>query len=164
MCIRDSYKALPDMPFSQWANPYFTVDSPEQGDTFTIYQLKGGSETRDYRFEPYESLQEAGLAIDRQNYDLVYTAPRDGKTTLEDIFRTFNLDRPPDFTGHSLSVSDIVVLNRGGDTKAYYCDSAGFVAVSYTHQMCIRDRSDHSKGARLVAVLSRRPSTVMMSS
>lgn len=124
-----SYKALPDMPFSQWENPYFTVDPPEQGDTFTIYQLKGGSETRDYRFEPYESLQEAGLAIDRQNYDLVYTAPLDGKTTLEDIFRTFNLDRPPDFTGHSLSVSDIVVLNRGGDTEAYYCDSAGFVDV-----------------------------------
>lgn len=124
-----SYKALPDMPFSQWENPYFTVDPPEQGDTFTIYQLKGGSETRDYRFEPYESLQEAGLAIDRQNYDLVYTAPLDGKTTLEDIFRTFNLDRPPDFTGHILSVSDIVVLNRGGDTKAYYCDSAGFVDV-----------------------------------
>ena len=124
-----SYKALPDIPFSQWENPYFTVDPPEQGDTFTIYQLKGGSETRDYRFEPYESLQEAGLAIDRQNYDLVYTAPLDGKTTLEDIFRTFNLDRPPDFTGHSLSVSDIVVLNRGGDTKAYYCDSAGFVDV-----------------------------------
>ena len=51
------------------------------------------------------------------------------KTSLEDIFRTFNLDRPADFTGHSLSVSDIVVLNRGGDTKAYYCDSAGFVDV-----------------------------------
>lgn len=100
-----SYKALPDMPFSQWENPYFTVDPPEQGDTFTIYQLKGGSETRDYRFEPYESLQEAGLAVDRQNYDLVYTAPLDGKTTLEDIFRTFNLDRPADFTGHMLRVT-----------------------------------------------------------
>ena len=124
-----SYKAMPDISFTEWENPYFTVDPPEQGDTFTIYQLKGGPETRDYRFEPYESLQEAGLAIDRQNYDLVYTAPLDGKTTLEDIFRTFNLDRPPDFTGHSLSVSDIVVLNRGGDTKAYYCDSAGFVDV-----------------------------------
>ncbi len=124
-----SYKAMPDMPFAQWENPYFTVDPTEQGDTFTIYQLKGGPETRDYRFEPYESLQEAGLAVDRQNYDLVYTAPLDGKTSLEDIFRTFNLDRPADFTGHSLSVSDIVVLNRGGDTKAYYCDSAGFVDV-----------------------------------
>ena len=124
-----SYKALPDMPFSQWENPYFTVDSPEQGDTFTIYQLKGGSETRDYRFEPYESLQEAGLAIDRQNYDLVYTAPLDGKTTLEDIFRTFNLDRPPDFTGHSLSVSDIVVLHQNDEDTAHYVDSIGFQQV-----------------------------------
>lgn len=126
-----SYKAMPDISFTEWENPYFTVDPPaqEQGDTFAIYQLKSGPETRDYRFEAYESLQEAGLAVDRQNYDLVYTAPLDGKTTLEDIFRTFNLDRPADFTGHSLSVSDIVVLNRGGNTKAYYCDSAGFVDV-----------------------------------
>ena len=103
--------------------------APEQGDTFAIYQLKGGPETRDYRFEAYESLQEAGLAVDRQNYDLVYTAPLDGKTTLEDIYRTFNLDRPADFTGHSLSVSDVVVLNRSGKEEAHYCDSFGFTPV-----------------------------------
>lgn len=126
-----SYKAMPDMPFTQWENPYFTVDPPaqEQGDTFTIYQLKGGPETRDYRFEAYESLQEAGLAVDRQNYDLIYTAPLDGKTTLEDIYRTFNLDRPADFTGHSLSASDVVVLNRSGKEEAHYCDSFGFTPV-----------------------------------
>ena len=126
-----SYKAMPDMPFTQWENPYFTVDPPaqEQGDTFTIYQLKGGPETRDYRFEAYESLQEAGLAVDRQNYDLIYTAPLDGKSTLEDIYRTFNLDRPADFTGHSLSVSDVVVLNRSGKEEAHYCDSFGFTPV-----------------------------------
>ena len=126
------YKAMPDMPFTQWENPYFTVDPPaqEQGDTFTIYQLKAGPETRDYRFEPYESLQEAGLAVDRQNYDLVYTAPLDGKTSLEDIYRTFNADdRPADFRGHSLSVSDVVVLNRGGKEEAHYCDSFGFTPV-----------------------------------
>ncbi len=103
--------------------------APEQGDTFAIYQLKGGPETRDYRYEAYESLQEAGLAVDRQNYDLVYTAPLDGKTTLEDIYRTFNLDRPADFTGHSLSVSDVVVLNRNGKEEAHYCDSFGFTPV-----------------------------------
>ena len=103
--------------------------APEQGDTFAIYQLKGGPETRDYRFEAYESLQEAGLAVDRQNYDLVYTAPLDGKTTLEDIYRTFNLDRPADFRGHSLSVSDVVVINRGGKEEAHYCDSFGFTPV-----------------------------------
>ena len=126
-----SYKAMPDMPFTQWENPYFTVDPPaqEQGDTFTIYQLKGGPETRDYRFEPYERLQAVGLAVDRQNYNLVYTAPLDGKTTLEDIYRTFNLDRPADFTGHSLSVSDVVVLNRSGKEEAHYCDSFGFTPV-----------------------------------
>ncbi|WP_343214353.1 YodL domain-containing protein [Flavonifractor sp. An92] len=126
-----SYKAMPDMPFTQWENPYFTVDPPaqEQGNTFAIYQLKGGPETRDYRFEAYESLQEAGLAVDRQNYDLVYTAPLDGKTTLEDIYRTFNLDRPADFTGHSLSVSDVVVLNHSGKEEAHYCDSFGFTPV-----------------------------------
>ena len=126
-----SYKAMPDMPFTQWENPYFTVNPPaqEQGDTFAIYQLKGGPETRDYRFEAYESLQEAGLAVDRQNYDLVYTAPLDGKTTLEDIYRTFNLDRPADFTGHSLSVSDVVVLTRSGKEEAHYCDSFGFTPV-----------------------------------
>ena len=103
--------------------------APEQGDIFAIYQIKGGPETRDYRFEAYESLQEAGLAVDRQNYDLVYTAPLDGKTTLEDIYRTFNLDRPADFTGHSLSVSDIVVLTRSGKEEAHYCDSFGFTPV-----------------------------------
>ena len=124
-----SYKAMPDMPFTQWKNPYFTVDPPKQGDTFTIYQLKDGPETRNYRYEAYESLQEAGLAVDRQNYDLVYTAPLDGKTTLEDIYRTFNLDRPADFTGHSLSVSDVVVLTRSGKEEAHYCDSLGFTPV-----------------------------------
>ena len=124
-----SYKAMPDMPFTQWENPYFTVDPPKQGDTFTIYQLKDGPETRNYRYEAYESLQEAGLAVDRQNYDLVYTAPLDGKTTLEDIYRTFNLDRPADFTGHSLSVSDVVVLTRSGKEEAHYCDSLGFTPV-----------------------------------
>lgn len=103
--------------------------APEQGDIFAIYQIKGGPETRDYRFEAYESLQEAGLAVDRQNYDLVYTAPLDGKTTLEDIYCTFNLDRPADFTGHSLSVSDIVVLTRSGKEEAHYCDSFGFTPV-----------------------------------
>ena len=103
--------------------------APEQGDIFAIYQLKGGPETRDYRFEAYESLQEAGRAVDRQNYDLIYTAPLDGKTTLEDIYRTFNLDRPADFTGHSLSVSDVVVLTRSGKEEAHYCDSFGFTPV-----------------------------------
>ena len=101
---------------------------PEQ-DSFSIYQIKSGDETRDYRFEPYDRLQATGRSVDRANYDLVYTAPLDGKTTLEDIYRTFNIDHPADFKGHSLSVSDVVVLHQGGKDTAHYCDSFGFQQV-----------------------------------
>ena len=125
-----SYKAMPDMPFSQWENPYFAVDPPEPGDSFSIYQVPAGPEGRDFRYRSYEELQAAGLAVDRKNYALVYTAPLDGKTTLENIYRTFNTDdRPADFRGHSLSVSDVVVINRGGKEEAHYCDSIGFTPV-----------------------------------
>ena len=105
-----------------------SYEAPEQ-DSFSIYQIKSGDETRDYRFEPYDRLQAMGRSVDRANYDLVYTAPLDGKTTLEDIYRTFNIDHPADFKGHSLSVSDVVVLHQGGKDTAHYCDSFGFQQV-----------------------------------
>ena len=106
-----------------------TAAQPER-DTFSIYQVPAGPEGRDFRFRSYEELQAAGLAVDRKNYELVYTAPLDGKTTLENIYRTFNTDdRPADYRGHSLSVSDVVVINRGGKKEAHYCDSIGFTPV-----------------------------------
>ena len=103
-------------------------EAPEQ-DSFSIYQIKSGDETRDYRFEPYDRLQAMGRSVNRANYDLVYTAPLDGTTTLEDIYRTFNIEQPADFKGHSLSVSDVVVLHQGGKDTAHYCDSFGFQQV-----------------------------------
>ena len=103
-------------------------EAPEQ-DSFSIYQIKSGDETRDYRFEPFDRLRATGRSVDRANYDLVYTAPLDSKTTLEDIYRTFNIDHPADFKGHSLSVSDVVVLHQGGKDTAQYCDSFGFQQV-----------------------------------
>ena len=103
-------------------------EAPEQ-DSFSIYQIKSGDETRDYRFEPFDRLQATGRSVDRANYDLVYTAPLDSKTTLEDIYRTFNIDHPADFKGHSLSVSDVVVLHQRGKDTAHYCDSFGFQQV-----------------------------------
>ena len=106
-----------------------SADQPER-DTFSIYQVPAGPQGRDFRYRPYEELQAAGLTVDRKNYALVYTAPLDGKTTLEDIYRTFNADdRPAGFRGHSLSVSDVVVINRGGKEEAHYCDSIGFTPV-----------------------------------
>ncbi len=101
----------------------------EQGDTFSIYQLKRGDETRDLRFEPYDRLQAAGLTIDRVNYELVYTAPLTKDMTLGDIWERFNIDHPADFKGHSLSVSDIVVLHQNDEDTAHYVDSIGFQQV-----------------------------------
>ena len=106
-------------------------EQPETGrdDTFSIYQLKDGDETRDYRFEPYDRLQAAGLAVDRANYALVYTAPLVPGTSLDDIFTRFNIDHPKDFKGHSLSVSDVVVLHQNGQDAAHFVDSVGFREV-----------------------------------
>ena len=81
-------------------------------DTFSIYQIKGGDETRDFRFEPYDRLQAAGNVVDKANYELVYSAPLAPETSLEDIYTCFNIDHPKDFKGHSLSVSDVVVLHQ----------------------------------------------------
>ena len=98
-------------------------------DTFSIYQLGDGDETRDYRFEPYDRLQAAGLAVDRANYELVYTAPLAPGTSLDDIFTRFNIDHPKDFKGHSLSVSDVVVLHQGGQDTAHYVDRGDFKQI-----------------------------------
>ena len=97
--------------------------------SFSIYQLKGGSETLDYRFEPLDSIHRNGLSVKPENYELVYEAPMTEKDNLESIYTRFNVDRPADFTGHSLSVSDIVVLHQGGKDTAHYCDRVGFSEV-----------------------------------
>ncbi|HGS9905380.1 TPA: antirestriction protein ArdA [Clostridioides difficile] len=98
-------------------------------DTFSIYQLKRGDETRDFRFEPYDRLQGAGLRVEAANYDLIYTAPLTPDMTLESIWEKFNIDHPKDFKGHSLSVSDVVVLHQNGQDTAHYVDSFGYKQV-----------------------------------
>ena len=102
---------------------------PAPEDSFSLYQLKGGDETLDYRFEPLDSIHRNGLSVDPANYELVYTAPLTERDSLESIYTRFNIDRPADFTGHSLSVSDIVVLHQGGRDTAHYCDRFGFSQV-----------------------------------
>ena len=103
-------------------------EAPQQ-DSFSIYQLRNEDSTRVYRFEPYDRLQAAGRTVDKANYMEVYAAPLTAGTTLEDIYRTFNVDHPADFKGHSLSVSDVVVLHLNGQYTAHYCDSVGFQQV-----------------------------------
>ena len=108
-------------------------DAPEPAepgkDTFSIYQLKDGDGMRDYHFEPYDRLRAAGLSVEAANYNLVYTDELTPGASLEDIYTRFNIDHPKDFKGHSLSVSDIVVLHQNGQDTAHYVDSFGYKEV-----------------------------------
>ena len=98
-------------------------------DSYGIYQLARREETMDLRFEPFDRLQATGHTVDRANYELVYTAPLTKDMTLGGIWEKFNIDRPADFKGHSLSVSDIVVLHQNDEDTAHYVDSIGFQQV-----------------------------------
>ena len=89
---------------------------------FSIYQVPPGPEGRDFRYRSYEDLQADGLSVDRKNYQLVYTAPLDKDTTLDEIYRRFNMEYPADYKGHSLSMGDIVVFRQDGKQTAYYVD------------------------------------------
>ena len=92
---------------------------------FAIYQMDTGGE-HTYQFMGFESAQKLGYSIDGKDYRMVYAAPWTPTITLDDIFERFNINRPNDFHGHSLSVSDVIVINRTAETKAYYVDSFGF--------------------------------------
>ncbi len=108
------------------ANGY---EAPQAENTFIIYQLQDDVPV-DFHFRPLEEVQGKGLTIDPANYEKVYTAPLTPGMSLERIFEKFNIDRPEDFKGHSLSVSDVVVLHQNGQNTAHYTDSIGFVDIS----------------------------------
>jgi len=104
------------------------LESP--GDTYAIYQLKRDDATTDLRFMDSEWLRKKGIEPQLENYDLVYTGalyPASTQIdTLERLYQTFNIDHPADFTGHSLSVSDIVALKQNGVVSCHYVDSVGY--------------------------------------
>ena len=102
---------------------------PQEKDTFSIYQLKRDDKTVDLRFEPYDRLTAAGHTVDMANYDRIYIADLAPGTSLEDIYTRFNVDHPKDFKGHSLSVSDVVLLHQNGQDTAHYVDSIGYKEV-----------------------------------
>lgn len=111
--------------FIAWG--FFPEDEAE--DTFKIYQILDVASNKDIVFEGYETLKENGLAVNPSLYNEVYSAHLEEGTEPEQLFERFNLDRPFDYRARSMSVSDIVVLRRNGEKKAYYCDSFGFVEV-----------------------------------
>ena len=104
-----------------------------KGDCFAIYQVKHTDELRDIRYEGLEWLQSIGQTVQRDNYELVYTAPllpSDLKgDTAEQLFYRFNNEHPVDYGHPSMSVSDIVAIKRDGKVSCHYCDSFGFEQV-----------------------------------
>lgn len=102
--------------------------------TFAIYQLKVGEQNHEYAFRPLKELRSNGLTIERDRYELKYsnTMPPKGDTQerLNYLYQLFNINRPADFTGHSLSVSDIIVLRQPDAITYHYVDTWGFSELS----------------------------------
>ncbi len=94
--------------------------------TFGIYQIRDGLPGENYAFMNMSFIESHGMQIKKEDYELVYVGELFGNMSLDDIFERFNIDRPEDFRGHSLSVSDIVVLNEGGKVTAHFVDSISF--------------------------------------
>lgn len=120
--IDETYREIVKAKEQEQAAP--AVEAPESDrDTFTIYQLKDGYDLHYHRFTSLEQLQKDGLSVEYRNYNRIYTAPLNEGDTLGRIYSRFNTgDYPEDFKGHSLSMSDIVVLHQGGQDRAYYVD------------------------------------------
>ena len=98
-----------------------------ESNVYLILQLKDEQETADVRFEPFARLEQMGKAPNLDHYEAVYFANTpayfygmSNAEALEELYLTFNLKRPADFRGHSLSVSDVVMLNREGQAGAFY--------------------------------------------
>ena len=104
-----------------------------KGDCFAIYQVKHTDELRDIRYEGLEWIKSIGRTVQRDNYDLVYTAslaPGDLKgSVLDNLEYRFNNEHPADYRHPSMSVSDIVAIKRDGKVSCHYCDSFGFAEV-----------------------------------
>ena len=98
-------------------------------DRYGIYQITKGGIMDDFKFMRMEYVEAAGAVVDKNGYQLVYTDRLEAGETLDSLYEKFNLYHPEDYRGHSLSVSDVVVLRREGQLKAYYVDSFGFTDV-----------------------------------
>ena len=94
--------------------------------SFGIYQIRNGSPGENYKFMNMRFLESQGMQIKKEDYELVYVGELSGTMSLEDIFERFNMDHPKGFRGHSLSVSDVVVLNDGENVTAHFIDSISF--------------------------------------
>lgn len=98
------------------------------GEYYGIYQLRESGE-RTYQFMGMREASSFGFEIHGEDYELIYSDRLGMEDTLNSLYEKFNINHPQDFTGHSLSVSDVVVMRKNGESKAYYVDSFGFTEL-----------------------------------
>ena len=97
--------------------------------TYELFQIKEGSNGAAYQFMGMDFVNENKLVIDKEDYESVYRGELEEGETLDTLYEKFNLYHPEDFTGHSMSVSDVIVIGNEDEKKAYYVDSFGFTKV-----------------------------------
>ena len=93
---------------------------------YGIYQITDDSPGREYEFMDLNFIERHGYQVKKEDYELIYSDKMFYGDTLDSLYEKFNIAHPADYTGHSLSVSDIVVLNENGNVKAYFVDSISF--------------------------------------
>ena len=99
-------------------------------DAYGIYQIDWKGEGREYAFLSYDSIRAKGKLPQRKDYQLVYSGILEPDENMDSLYIKFNIAHPQDFTGHSLSVSDIIVLKKNGKINVSYVDMIGFVPLS----------------------------------
>lgn len=93
---------------------------------YAIYQIAGNTKGREYAFMGMDFVTSHGMTVQGADYAYIYGGLLSENDTLDSLYQTFNINHPENYTGHSLSVSDVVVVQRNGEAKAYYVDSFGF--------------------------------------
>lgn len=118
--------------------------------SYAIYQLNDDASLRYYRFEPLKNLEKNGLAVEREHYHEVWKAPLREGVTMDDLFFELNMELPEGYRGHSLSVSDIIVISQDGEERAYYVDRVGFPEVPDFFEE--KERAAYALGDRFLAL------------
>ena len=124
-------------------------------DLYTIYQIREGSPAGVFEFMGMDYIRQKGMEIRPEDYQEVYVGALVPGTTLEDLYIQFNGPKmPEDFTGHSLSVSDIVVVHKDGEDHAYYVDRFGyeevpeFLATAQAQEKTVQDKATQDQAAQ----------------
>ena len=94
--------------------------------SYAIYQYHQADNEMGYQYMSLDFIEKMGMSVKGADYQMMYQGVLEAQDTLEDLYIKFNIDRPEDFEGHSMSTSDVVILKRDGEMKAYYVNDIGF--------------------------------------